>query len=208
MIKKIEQEIEVIPVYISRIMQLVEGGITERWKRELFPTSQCANKAKIVDAKSITIKDIAGNFLLLAFGVGFSAICLACERILFKYLVKCVLPEYITRCYLFRKEALGSQKKSTSLNIETVELQMKTLSGEKNNTDDFEQEQKWEDLKSRQLKDENQNGIIAHKVKTGYTYKQYHKDNSNSKLRRNLKIKKSDRNVSRTNVQGNPLELL
>ena len=51
-----------------RIQHLIEAGFVEYWKELWFPSLHCQRGAH-VEAKTISLKDIAGVFLLLAIGI-------------------------------------------------------------------------------------------------------------------------------------------
>ena len=110
-------------------MRLVEGGFIERWRRELFPTSQCTNKEKFVDAQSITLEDMAGNFLLLLFGLGCALIFLCMEKIWSKYFRKKLTLLRGSRCCCACVKRAESQEDATArgTNVTTSGLQLKSM---------------------------------------------------------------------------------
>ena len=81
-----------------RIMRLVEGGLVKRWKREIFSTSKCDTKEIYVDSKTITINDMAGNFILLAIGLCSAFLMLLLEVLLVRYYQQSQHPGTIQVC--------------------------------------------------------------------------------------------------------------
>ena len=65
-------------------MKLVEGGLVERWEREIFPKSQCEIQEINVEATTISVEDLAGNFILLLGGLGVALFLLILEVIVMK----------------------------------------------------------------------------------------------------------------------------
>jgi hypothetical protein len=70
---------------VFRIQHLLEAGLVEYWKKQAFPQLQCQRGA-YAEARSISLGDIVGAFLLLAIGI-IAALCVTLvERFCYGFL--------------------------------------------------------------------------------------------------------------------------
>lgn len=63
-------------------MNILEGGLIQRWKKKHWPAEKCKAKLKIAQVHVISFRDCIGQFALLAAGIILAAIFLSAEYII------------------------------------------------------------------------------------------------------------------------------
>ena len=83
-------------------MKLVEGGFTEKWRREFWPEDVCVIKDQYVKSQAITLADLSGNFVVLCAGISIATLLFLAERLnrhLRKRGIQCVCDHCEVRCH-------------------------------------------------------------------------------------------------------------